>query len=387
MSRRRLTVRTRLALGYAAVLLVSGAVLLGGAYLIVEHASRGYDRAVAEQVEHRLAELRARTIPGPLPRGIPVPGERSAERRATAAAQRAATPAYRREIVVHFLVLLAAVLVASLAVGRVLATRALRPVRDITRTAQGIGEDDLDRRIAADGPADELTELANTLDDMLERIEAGVDAQRAFAAHASHELRTPLSVIGAEVEACLGRADTPLEQWQRSARTIRRNVGRSERLIGQLLLLARARTTPAVVHPVDLAETAQALLDELERDVHCRLAPSRTIGDPALLEAAVANLLDNAVRYNRAGGAIELRTWVDDGHACLRVGNDGPAVDAGDVERLVAPFVRGRRNGDEPGTGLGLAIVHGIVRGHGGTLDAAPRAGGGLDVTLRVPAG
>jgi signal transduction histidine kinase len=390
MRPRRLTVRWRLALGYTAVLLVSGAVLLGGAYLIVARASARYDHAVTTQVEQRLSERRARMLPAAAdpPPGVPFPGEERAERRATVAAQRSALPAYRREIAVNFIALLAVVTLVSLGVGRVLAAKALRPVRDITRAAQGIGAEDLGRRLGADGPADELTELARTLDEMLDRIQTAVRAQSAFADHASHELRTPLSVIRAEIDACLDRADTSPEQWRRSAEAMRRSVERSERLVGQLLLLARARARPAVMHRVDLAETAQSLLDELpaRREVRCGLSEAVTTGDPALLEAAVANLLENADRYNVTAGAIELRSWTDHGRACLTVGNDGPAVDERDVERLFEPFVRGR-HGDAPGTGIGLAIVHGIVRAHGGTVEATARPLGGLDVTLRLPRG
>jgi signal transduction histidine kinase len=322
------------------------------------------------------------------PPGIPFPGEERVEQRATVAAQRSALPAYRREIALSFLALLAAVTVVSLGVGRVLAAKALRPVRDITRAAQGIGEEDLGRRLGADGPADELTELARTLDGMLDRIQAAVQAQSDFAGHASHELRTPLSVIRAEIDACLDRADTSPAEWRRSAEATRRNVERSERLVQQLLLLARARARPAVTHRVDLAETAQSLLDDLpaERQVRCRLSAAVTEGDPALLEAAVANLLENAVLYNVTAGAVELCSWTDHGQACLTVGNDGPSVDVRDVERLFEPFVRGRQ-GDVPGTGIGLAIVHGIVRAHGGTVEATARPRGGIDVTLRLPTG
>ena len=387
MSARRLPIRSRLARGYAAVLLVSGAVLLAGAYLIVARASARYDRAVAAEVEQRLAERRARALPVQLDgaRDLPLPGEERAEQRATVAAQREALPAYRREIALHFVALLATVTVASLGIGRVLAARALRPVRDITRAARGIGEDDLDRRVGVDGPDDELTELARTLDGMLERIQAAVEGQRAFAGHASHELRTPLSIIRAEVDACLDRDDTSPEQWRRSAEAVRRNVLRSERLVGQLLLLARARTGSVALHRLDLAETAQSLLDDMPvgRSLSCRLAAAPTCGDPPLLEAAVAQLLENATRHGVAAGAIELRSWTERDRACLTVGNDGPPVDPRDLERLFEPFVRGRE--DRDGLGLGLAIVDGIVRAHGGTVEATARPRGGLDVTVRLP--
>jgi signal transduction histidine kinase len=389
MSARRLPVRSRLAAGYAAVLLVSGAVLLAGAYLIVARASTRYDHTVAAEVEQRLLERRARALPAQMgaARDLPLPGEERAERRATVAAQRAALPPYRREIALHFAALLATVTVASLGVGRLLAARAVRPVRDITRAARGIGEDDLGRRVGGDGPDDELTELARTLDGMLDRIQAAVQAQSAFAGHASHELRTPLSIIGAEVDACLERDDTSQEQWRRSGEAVRRNVLRSERLVGQLLLLARARTGSVALHRLDLAETTESLLDDVpaERRVSRRLADAPTRGDPALLEAAVAQLLENAIRHGVAAGAIELRSWTEADHVCLTVGNDGSPVAPADLERLFEPFVRGRHDGDGRGTGLGLAIVHGIVRAHGGTVEATARPRGGLDVTVRLP--
>ena len=119
--------------------------------------------------------------------------------------------------------------------------------------------------------------------------------------------------------------------------------------------------------------------------MRCQLAEALTEGDPALLEAAVANLLENAARYNVTAGAIELRSWTERGQACLTVGNDGPPVDTSDVERLFEPFVRGTHDGDGRGTGLGLAIAHGIVRAHGGTVQATARPRGGLDVTIRLP--
>jgi signal transduction histidine kinase len=389
MSARRLPIRSRLARGYAAVLLISGAVLLAGAYAIVARASARYDREVATLVQERLAERHARMLPDlrGAPPGVPFPGDERAERRATVAAQRRALPAYRREIALEFAALLGTVTVLSLGIGRVLAARALRPVRRITQAAQDIGEGDLDRRVGSGGPDDELTELARTLDGMLDRVQAAVSAQSAFAGHASHELRTPLSVIRAELDACLDGGATSPGQWRRSAEVMRRNVLRSERLVQQLLLLARARARPAVSHPIDLAETAQSLVDDLpaERRVDSRLAEAATRGDPALLEAAVANLLENAVRYSATAGAIELRSWTEHGHACLAVGNDGPPVEAADVERLFEPFVRGGHDTNGTGTGLGLAIVAGIVRAHGGTVDAVARPRGGLDVTLRLP--
>jgi signal transduction histidine kinase len=355
---------------------------------VVRHASQNYDRAVAATVGRRVAQLRAGAFPagGGPPPGLPVPGERRVARRATLAAQRSALPAYRREIALHFTELLTAVTAFSLLAGRLLARGALRPVREITGAAAAIGEHRLDRRLAADGPPDDLTALARTLNAMLARIQTAVEAQQTFAAAASHELRTPLSVIRAEVDACLDRPDTSAAQWRRSATAMRSNVARSEQLVAQLLLLARARAKPAVTHPVDLAETAQALPDDIpaDRRVLRHLSPAPTEGDPALLESAIGNLIQNATQHNVTSGVIELRSWTDADHACLRIANDGPAVSEDDLERLFEPFVRGR-NAERPGTGLGLAVVRGIIEAHSGAVEAHVRSGGGLDVTVRLP--
>jgi len=385
MRRRRLTVGSQLGVGYALVLLVSGTVLLAGAYVVVGRASRDYDRAVAAAVDRRVAALRARALPD-APPDLPVPGERRAARSATVAAQRSALPAYRRRIALDFGALLTAVTGVSLLVGRVLGRTALRPVREITREAAVVSEHSLDRRLAADGPPDELTALARTLNAMLSRIQAAVEAQETFASAASHELRTPLSVIRAEIDACLDHTETSAEQWRRSAAAVQANVARSEHLVTQLLLLARARAKPAVTHGVDLAETAQALIDDLpaDRRVRSRLSAARTEGDPHLLEAALANLITNATQHNVTSGVIELHSWSEAYHACFRIWNDGGTISEHELERLFEPFVRGR-NAAHPGTGLGLAVVRAIVEAHDGSVEAARRSQGGLDVTVRLP--
>jgi signal transduction histidine kinase len=348
MTRRRLPIGLRLAAGSAAVLLIGGGILLAAAYVVVERASARYDRTVAEDVRRELDARRARLLPVQLgaTEELPAPGEEQAERRATAAARQRALPAYRRDLALGFAVLLAAVLAVSLPAGRLLAAGALR--RD--------------------------------------RLQAAVESQRTFAAQASHELRTPLSVIRAEVDACLGADDTRPERWRASAEAVLRNVDRSERLVGQLLLLARAQAGPEAGHAVDLGEIAEALLDELppDRPLRCELAPAPTRGDPTLIESAIANLLDNAVRHNVTAGGVELRSWTEGGRSCIAVASDGPRVDAAEAEALFEPFTRG--TGSEPGgSGLGLAIVRAIAHAHAGTVAAVPRARGGLEVTLRLP--
>ena len=131
----------------------------------------------------------------------------------------------------------------------------------------------------------------------------------------------------------------------------------------------------------------EPLLDDMPegRRLSCRLDVAPTCGDPALLEVAVAELLENATHHGVAAGAIDVHSWTERDVAYLTVGNDGPRVDAADLERLFEPFVRGGHDGDGRGMGLGLAIVHAIVRAHGGSVAASARPRGGLDITVRLP--
>ena len=292
------------------------------------------------------------------------------------------------------LLVLAGVGVLALVLGYFVADRALSPLQRVTATARRLSESTLHERIALDGPDDEIKELADTFDAMLERLSQAFDAQRRFVANASHELRTPLTINRTLLEVAL--ADPEASQDLKTVgRTLLANNARHERLIEGLLLLARSERELTTRTSVDLAEVATTVLETLGKaaeeagvEMRTELASGVTVGDPVLLEHLVSNLVDNAIKHNVGdGGRVWVRTGVLEGFATVQVENTGPVVPAYEVDRLFEPFRRLQQDRVESakGSGLGLSIVRSVARAHRGAVYAAPRQGGGLVVTVRLP--
>jgi signal transduction histidine kinase len=173
------------------------------------------------------------------------------------------------------------------------------------------------------------------------------------------------------------------------ASDIRAAVDHAEHLIAALLILARNERGLTVHEQVDLATVAEDVLDAADlrdRHVHAELEPAVISGDPVLTGRLVANLVDNAVRYSAAGGEIWIDTRTVAGSSALTVANTGPTIGASDAERILQPFQRLDDRTSHEGFGLGLAIVASIAAIHGGTAAALPRDGGGLSVTVTIPA-
>ena len=285
---------------------------------------------------------------------------------------------------------LLAVTMASVAAGWLLAGRALRPLREITATARRVSGENLGERIALQGPADELKELADTFDGMLARLDAAFASQRHFVANASHELRTPLAIIRTEVDVTLADPDASVSDLRAMGEAVRETVDRCERLIGGLLMLARSEAAAGHGEPVDVAALAgdcitdlRARAHEARVEVRDDLAPAWTVGEPALIERLVANLLDNGIHHNEPGGFLDVTTRVDDGRVVLHVVNGGHRIDPAEAERLTQPFRRLDRS--VHGFGLGLSIVRSVAEAHGGTATITARPEGGLDVLVDLP--
>ncbi|SFS66966.1 sensor histidine kinase [Saccharopolyspora flava] len=288
-------------------------------------------------------------------------------------------------------VVAAAALLAWLVTGRV-----LRPLQEVTETAQRLSAESLDERIALSGPRDEVARLADTFDAMLDRLQAAFDSQRRFVANASHELRTPLSVVRTELDVTLSDPDADEAELRRMADVVREATARAERLVEALLLLARTEGVElAVREPVDLTEVVGRALRVVEPEarqrgltVRNRIAPACAVGDPALLERVAGNLLENAVRHNVDGGWLEVSTCGDPQWTTLRVASSGPQIPAESVDALFEPFRRaGVQRTARNGTGLGLSIVQAATTAHRGTIHAAALPAGGLAITIRLPAG
>jgi signal transduction histidine kinase len=280
----------------------------------------------------------------------------------------------------------------------IVAGRALRPLHQVTATARQLREENLDERIRYAGSADEVAELADTLDAMLDRLAESFESQKRFVANASHELRTPLAVMRTEVDVTLADPEADLEEYQRMARVVRDASERANRLVEALLLLARseAQSGRRLVRkvPADLAGCASAALSAIRTEaermklrVTEQLSLAPVVGDPSLLDRLAGNLIENAVRYNHLHGRVWVTTSADQQHARLVVGNTGFEVDQADLPGLFEPFRRGgRERTGARGSGLGLSIVRAVTDAHGGTVCAKARDGGGLEIEVVLPA-
>jgi len=288
--------------------------------------------------------------------------------------------------------------VISVAVGWLVAGRALRPLRQMTATAQRISEDSLHERLGLRGPKDELKELGDTIDGLLERLEAAFSAQRRFVANASHELRTPLTTMRAAIDVALAKPEPAPPQTVALAGRLRTELNRIESLLEAFLVLARAqhRSMPGqAVLPLDyivgsaLAGQAAAItaMDLTVQDTSGQ-GGAWVAGSQALLSRMVENVIDNAVCHNSPGGWIAVTTTIVNGNARLLVENGGPVLDQRQVAELSQPFRRleADRVGTDQGSGLGLSIVAAIAEAHGGRLDLRARPGGGLRVCVDLPA-
>jgi signal transduction histidine kinase len=286
---------------------------------------------------------------------------------------------------------LAAVTFLAAVAGWIVAGRVLRPVHRITAAARNASEDHLAARVAMTGPRDELRELADTFDDMLDRLQTAFEGQRRFIANAGHELRTPLTVMRTAVDVVLAKPEPTREELVGMGRDVRAAVCHAQALIDALLTLARTDRGRFGREAVDLATVTEDAIDAAAPGpgvarLHTSLAPAPTSGDPILLERLAANLVDNAVRYNVAGGAVWISTATVDARVVLTVDNTGPVVAPEAVEELFQPFRRLRERTGDGGFGLGLAIVASIAGAHGGDAVAGARPEGGLSVTVSLPA-
>jgi signal transduction histidine kinase len=361
----RPTVRLKMTLLYAGVVFVAGALLLSVSYVLVRQnltnpsnlrnlPATNWDYNVAAQ--HEIAQdalARLRT---------------------------------------QYAIALAAMTGLSVLLGWAMAGRMLRPLQRITATAKRVSQDNLDERIGLEGPRDELKELADTFDGMLGRLSAAFASQRRFVANASHELRTPLTVIRTELEVTLADPTATTAELRAMGETVRDATLATERLIQALLTLARSEGGVQRRDPVDLAEAARAALAQMgneaaARDIAMRptLDPAPVRGDRRLLERLVANLVENAVRHNRDGGAVEVRTSQVAGRSSVEVRNDGDVIPPEALSSLLEPFQRLDRGARGDGVGLGLSIVRSVAEAHGGSVELRARPSGGLVVRVSLP--
>ena len=388
MSRPRLTVRARLTLLYTGLFAVCGAIVVAVSYTLVARLRAQGQGNGQQPSAGDLARFAARC------RSEELSAHPDARVLVKCAAyfQQQGAQGQRDFTLSHLLqyslITVAAVIALAAVLGWIFSGRALRPVHQITTAARAASEHNLSARVAPTGPRDELRELAETFDEMLGRLQAAFEGQQRFIANASHELRTPLAVMRATVDVVLGNPDSTPGDLRAMAADIRAAVDHAEHLIGALLLLARNEHGLTVHEETDLATAAEDVLDTPDlggRRVHATLEPAVIFGDPVLAERLIANLVDNAARYNHADGDIWISTRTMAGSTQLTVANTGPVISEADADRIFQPFQRLSDRTSHDGSGLGLAIVASIAAIHGGTATARPRDHGGLTVTVTIP--
>jgi signal transduction histidine kinase len=281
--------------------------------------------------------------------------------------------------------------------GWVVAGRVLAPLRTITATAERISETNLHERLALPGPRDELRLLADTIDRLLERLEAAFDAQRRFVANASHELRTPLAIMRTTLDVAIAKPGGVLAQTRELDADLRVDLDHADQLVESFLTLARAQDGRINEHhrvPLEPLITA-ALTARAEQiaakalTVETHLAAIQVVGNAALLGRMLENVIENAVRHNQPDGSIEI-TLADAGgqQAEVVIDSSGPMLEQKAVAQLAQPFKRLSRDrtGSQNGHGLGLSIVAAIAAAHDGSLELHARAEGGLRVQITLPA-
>lgn len=271
--------------------------------------------------------------------------------------------------------------------------RSLRPVRRITDQVRTIGGANLDERVDVPPTRDEISQLASTMNAMLDRLQASDRAQRRFVADASHELRSPLATLSTTLD--VARSDPSGETWKELSPVLVSQSQRMGQLVQDLLTLARADDAGLDMRVADtdmdevVSEEIARIKPALRQELTVYIEPVRLRGDASKLQQVVRNLLSNAGRHGES--QIEVRLSTVDGTAVLTVSNDGDTIAPEDYDKVFERFVRldASRARDTGGSGLGLAISREIVRAHGGSIavDEDPHGRCRFTVTLPLPAG
>jgi signal transduction histidine kinase len=376
---------------YGCSFMVAGVSLLAFTYWLFDRATAGTQAAAGRHglIVRCPGPARPQSRP-PVLRSVPPPCHHLLQLQAAA----------QNALDLHVLLVQSAIALAvmagiAVALGWFVAGRVLHPLRVITMTTRRISATNLHERLALAGPDDEFKELADTLDELLARLDASFQAQRNFIAKAAHELRTPLTLDQTLLQVALRDAGATVEQWRSTGQEVLQSGKQQERILEALLTLASSESGLDHRRAVDLSQvTADRLraagnqLDRQRLRVQASLGPATLLGDPDLIERLVANLLDNAIQHNVPGGTVDLTTATTDGHAALSVANSGPPIPPAQVDRLFQPFQRlgPARANRINGHGLGLSIVRAIANAHGAAVTAQARPQGGLHIEVTFPA-
>lgn len=382
----------RLTLTFAGLFLLAGSALLGLTYGLVDaslHSAGGRGGVTKQQAMNVQAKCAANQKDKSAMVGC--------ERKAFAEGVRTGSSDQRAlaldNLLIYSLIGIGIMTLASGGIGYLVARRMLKPVRSITETARRASHEHLGERLALSGPRDELRELADTFDEMLDRLDRSFAAQRQFVANSSHELRTPLTAMRTAIDVTLAKPGRTQRQLEDMAVRVRRSTEQAQRMVEALLTLTVSEQGGQPAEQLDLAALAEDVLEQAsdriqQAELHVDAALARALmrGDEHLVERMVWNLVDNAVRHNVAGGWVRVRTGSDDDRAYIRVENSGPVIPDSALGALAEPFYRlAGRTGEGGGFGLGLSIAKSVSSAHGATMTVINPACGGLDILVRMP--
>ncbi len=288
-----------------------------------------------------------------------------------------------------FLLVGALTLAAALLAGYLLAARTAAPLRRMARIATEVDAGGLDQRIGGDGPRDEVRTLAESFDRMLDRLEDAFTRQRGFVSDASHELRTPLTAIRGQLEVLAGEPDPSPQRVRETERIVSREIDRMDRLVGDLLVLARIDEEAGMAKEIILvAPFLEDLVAVAGSGVELGGVPGGTVdADSDKIAQVIRNLIVNAVEHAGPGGRVRVSAGGLGGGVEVAVDDDGPGIPAAQRQRVFDRFhradaSRSRRSG---GSGLGLAIAKAIVEAHGGAIVASESSLGGARIAFTLP--
>lgn len=393
--RPRITARARLTMVFTGLLAACGMAMILALYLVMRFVpTYSFNASVARPIHDPTATPGTSTERASLadPPASPVPGE-DVEVLRSAIDVRSAD-----DVLWVLLASSGGILIVLLLVGAVaswiVAGRLLKPVHGLTVAARIASQGSLNHRIGLTGPRDEFTELSDTFDDMLERLQRSFGAYERFAANASHELQTPLTTSKAILE--LAKDDPHIDVDRLIARLDLSN-DRSIRTVEALLDLAQSTHGELAVEPVDLSAVITAASAAVQPEAHAAAVGVTVAVDPrdrlivdghaVLLERLFTNLLVNAVRHNVRGGYASITADRSDGFVRVAVSNGGELIDECTAKALTEPFFRGSgrvASSTRPrGHGLGLTLAVNIAEAHDAPLDVAVNPGGGLTVAVR----
>lgn len=296
-------------------------------------------------------------------------------------------------IIFLFYLYIPSVLVLATGVGFILAKKALSPVDEITETARRIGEQNLNERIATLGTGDEIDRLAETFNNMIERLETSFKRIKQFTSDASHELRTPLTILKGETEIAL-RTCNSLDGMKDLLKSNLEEINRMSGIVSSLLMLAKTdmktKSEFADVRLNDIIDEKFRQVKHLAelKGINIRLEKNEEIvvkGDCLKLRQLALNLMENAVKYTNKNGSvlISLERCVDG--ALIKITDTGVGIPDEDMPYIFDRFYRVDRARAEGGTGLGLSICKDIAEGHGGRIEVKSELGKGSTFSVYLP--